>query len=64
MKLRTLKEVADDLAIAENTLRLYIRQGRLKSVKIGKHRRVSEEELERFLNAEGGNVLGKKGGTK
>jgi excisionase family DNA binding protein len=39
------------------TVRLWIRQGKLKAVKLGGLWRISEEELQRFVEA------GQKGGT-
>jgi excisionase family DNA binding protein len=43
------QEVADRLMISIRSVRNYIKSGKLKSVKVGRLRRVSEEDLETFI---------------
>lgn len=45
----TIREVADDLRVHEETVRRWIRSGRLKVIRLG-HRtvRITEEELSRI----------------
>lgn len=52
-KLLTPEEVAEYLRIPVRTLRYWLREGRLKGVKVGTQWRIPEEELERFLGEEG-----------
>lgn len=49
MKVYTLQEVADILQITRRTVYTYLKDGKLKAVKIGKFWRVSEENLEEFI---------------
>lgn len=55
IKLYTLKELEELLSTSYRTLLNYIKEGKLKAVKIGKSWRVTEENLKAFLNGEGGN---------
>ena len=48
-KMYTLKELESVLGVSNRTLQNYIRQGRLRAVKMGKWR-VSEENLRAFIN--------------
>ena len=48
-KMYTLKELESVLGVSNRTLQNYIRQGRLRAVKMGKWR-VSEENLQAFIN--------------
>ena len=48
-KMYTLKELESVLGVSNRTLQNYIRQGRLRAVKMGKWR-VSEENLQAFMN--------------
>ncbi len=48
--LYTLNEVADALKLTRRTLYTYIKQGKLKAVKIGKYWRVSEADLREFIS--------------
>jgi len=41
------------LFIPVDTVRKYIRKGRIKAIKIGKYYLVSEENLQKFLDGEG-----------
>lgn len=49
-KLYTAQEVADRLKIKKTTVYELIKRGELDSSKIGKQLRISEEQLERYLN--------------
>jgi excisionase family DNA binding protein len=46
----TLKEISELLKIPESTLRNYIRQGKLQSLKFGRHHRVTKSHLEAFVS--------------
>lgn len=50
-KLFTLQEVADFLKVTRQTIYNYKDSGRLKATKIGKEYRVSEKQLQDFLNS-------------
>ena len=43
------QDVADRLMISIRSVRNYIKSGKLKSVKVGRLRRVAEEDLEAFI---------------
>lgn len=47
----TLEEVGEILKISVITLRKYIKQGKIKAIKIGKHWRVTEDNLQAFLDS-------------
>jgi excisionase family DNA binding protein len=49
MTLYTVSEVADALKVQAQTFRQWIRDGKMKAVKIGKAWRVAESELGRFI---------------
>lgn len=49
IKVYTLDEVAQVLQITRRTLYTYVKQGKLKAVKIGREWRVSEDALKDFL---------------
>ena len=51
MKYFTPGEVAEQYDLKAGTVRLWIRQGKLKAIKLGGLLRVSEEELEKFVKA-------------
>ncbi len=51
-KLYSVKEVANLLSMAEVTVRQWIQHGKLKSVKIGNSRRISETEVKRIMKGE------------
>jgi excisionase family DNA binding protein len=57
MKYHSPEEIANMFNLQAQTVRLWIRQGKLKAVKLGGLWRISEEELQRFVEA------GQKGGT-
>ncbi len=52
IELLTLPEVAKVLKVSLSTVRAWIREGRLSSIKVGHFRRVRHEDLEGFI--EGG----------
>ena len=53
VKVYTLEEVQGFLKVSEKTLRSYIKDGRLKAVKIGRRWTVTEENLTKFVNGVG-----------
>lgn len=54
LKVYTLDEVAAILKLHRRTVTTYIRDGKLKAVKIGKYWKITEENLKAFLET-GGN---------
>ena len=50
LKVYTLEEIAELLHITRRTLYTYVKEGKLKAVKVGKYWRVTEKNLEEFLN--------------
>jgi len=52
----TVQAVSRSLNVSEQSLRLWIKKGKLKAIKIGRGVRISKSELERFLQ-EGGKQL-------
>jgi len=48
--LYTVEEVAEILKVSVSTVRKLIREGKLKTVRVGVQRRVKKEELDRFLD--------------
>lgn len=48
-KVYTLDEIADILKTTKRTLYTYIKDGKLKAIKIGKYWRVTSENLNNFL---------------
>ena len=52
IKLYDVKEVAEMLKSTEATIRVYFREGTLKGRKINGKWRVSEENLNRFINGD------------
>ena len=53
IRLYTLTELEPVLGVTHRTLQTYIKDGRLKGVKLGGKWKVTEESLHRFLNGEG-----------
>ena len=53
IRLYTLTELEPILGVSHRTLQSYIKDGRLKGVKIGGKWKVSEEVLRKFINGEG-----------
>lgn len=49
IKVYTLEEIAALLHITRRTLYTYVKEGKLKAVKVGKYWRVTEKNLEDFL---------------
>jgi excisionase family DNA binding protein len=55
MKYLSPEEIAERFSLQAQTVRLWIRHGKLKAIKLGHLWRISEEELERFIkNSQGG----------
>lgn len=52
IRLYSLTELEPILGVTHRTLQTYIKDGRMKGVKIGNRWRVSEEELRRFIKGE------------
>lgn len=50
IRVYTLDEVAEALKITRRTLYTYVKDGKLKAVKIGREWRVSEAALQDFIN--------------
>lgn len=46
----TVEELADKLKVSEQTIRLWIREGRLEAYKFGRAHRVPAAALQRFLD--------------
>lgn len=53
IKLFTLSEIEPILGVTHRTLLTYIKDGRLKGVKLGGKWKVSEDNLRKFINGEG-----------
>lgn len=51
-KVYTLDEIAELLHITKRTLYNYTKSGKLKAVKIGKYWRVTQDNLDAFLNGD------------
>jgi len=56
MKYYSPEEIAELLNLHPATIRKWIRQGKLKAVKLGRVWRIMEEDLQEFLNQNGGQV--------
>ena len=52
LKVYTLEEVANMLNVSYRSLLTYLKTGKIKGVKIGKTWRISQKNLERFINGE------------
>ena len=50
LKVYTIDEVVDLLHVTKRSIYSYIKDGKLKAVKIGKYWRVTQENLEDFLS--------------
>lgn len=48
-KLYTVEEVASALNVHINTIRIWLRKGTLKGIKLGKYWRVEENQLKDFV---------------
>jgi len=55
---KTLGEVASDLGVHPGTLARYVRQGRLRAVKVGRRKLILPDEVRRFLT-DGAKATGK-----
>jgi len=47
----TLQEIAERLKLHPNTLRRYIKEGKLAAMKFGRVWRIEEKDLEEFMRA-------------
>ena len=45
----TVEEVSEKIKVHQNTIRIWIREGRLKAIKVGTRWKVSELSLDNFL---------------
>ncbi len=59
MKLYTMPEVAEILKVHVNTVRRLLKASKLEAVKVGNQYRISEEQLNAYLNKH--TVKGKNG---
>ena len=57
-KLLSLKEVSEVLKLNVNTIRRYVREGRIQAAKFGRVYRVREEALEEFIKRQENTVTG------
>lgn len=57
----TPEEVAERLSVHPNTVRLWLRQGRMSAVRAGRLWRVRESDLQAFLKESRGQEEGKEG---
>jgi hypothetical protein len=62
IKLYSVQDLHDALEVNERTIRAWFHTGRFKGVKIGAEWHITEENLRKFLNAEGGGEI--KSGKK
>ena len=53
LKLYTLTEIEPILGVSHRTLLQYVKDRKIKVVKIGGKWKISEENLKRFINGEG-----------
>lgn len=56
MKYYSPESIAELLNLHPATIRKWIRQGKLKAVKLGRVWRITEDDLQEFLKQEGGQV--------
>ena len=49
LKIYTVKEVADLLKVSKMTISRYIQSGKLKSSKLGRMYRITDDDLRKFL---------------
>lgn len=52
LKMYTLTELEPILGVSHRTLLTYVKEGRIKSIKLGGKWKVSEENLRKFINNE------------
>lgn len=48
-KVYTTKEIAEMLKVSEQNIRIFIKQKKIKAIKIGKNYRVKESDLNQYL---------------
>ncbi|HHT09990.1 MAG: helix-turn-helix domain-containing protein [Atribacterota bacterium] len=48
-KFLTIKEISEDLKVSVSTVRRWVMEGKLKTYKLGKVIRISEEDLMEFI---------------
>lgn len=53
ISLYTLTEIEPILGVTHRTLLTYIKDGRIKGIKVGGKWKVSEDNLKKFINGEG-----------
>lgn len=51
MEVYTLEEISEKIKIPVITLRKYLKEGTLKGAKIGKHWRITDEQLKEFIDS-------------
>lgn len=51
MEVYTLEEVSQKIKIPIPTLRKYLKSGKLQGAKIGKHWRITDEQLKQFVDS-------------
>ena len=51
IKLYTIQETAEALGVTAQTIRAYLKQGRLKGIRIGRPILITENNLREFLQA-------------
>lgn len=56
MKIYTVEEVADLLKIKPETVRVMLRDNELNGFKTGKAWRVTEEDLKKYIQSQGGAI--------
>ncbi len=54
IRLYSIKDLHEALGVNQRTLRAWFNSGRLRGVKIGTRWHITEENLRKFLNGEGG----------
>lgn len=58
--LLTVKQVAERLQLKPATIRMYLRTGKIQSMKVGTVYRISETELQTFLENQKGMTIKKE----
>ena len=56
MKIYTIEEVADLLKIKPETVRIMLRDNELNGFKAGKAWRVTEDDLKKYIQSQGGTI--------
>lgn len=52
-KLYTAAQVAQRLSLSTETIRRYVRQGKLQSLKVGQQLRITEAQIQEFIKGDG-----------